>query len=487
MKLAELIKTVEAKVKGSTSVDVVDICYDSTKVMAGACFVAIKGTNRDGHDFIDKAIKRGAKVIVSARPVNVDVTNVVVENTGAALAKISAAFFRHPTKKMRTFGVTGTNGKTTITYLMEAILKEAGRKPGVIGTVNFRYAGKEFPSVNTTPMAYDLQKIFADMLAHKITDVVMEVSSHALHQERVRAIEFDSAIFTNLTQDHLDYHKGFEDYYGAKESLFTDYLVASSKKSKFAIVNIDDNFGRRILEKLKGVNVVTYGFAGESDVHVSKLECSTVGNKMIVSTPWGELDFTSHLKGKFNASNVMAVIAGLGANGVSPEIIQKGLEKFRNVPGRLEDVANSKGISVFVDYAHTPDALKNVLETLRPITKGKLITVFGCGGDRDKTKRPIMGEVAAKLSDVVVVTSDNPRTEEPNAIINDILPGVKKINGKKCVVEVDRRTAIETALLEAKKNDVVLIAGKGHENYQIVGREVREFDDRKEVLRYLGA
>ena len=475
MKLEELAK----KVTGIT--------YDSRAVKKGGCFVAVCGAHADGHKFINDAVKNGAVAIVSEQTVKVpsSVTNVVVTDTHIALAELSAAFFGYPSRKIRVVGITGTNGKTTITYLIEAVLKVAGRNVGVVGTVNWRYGGVLMPAPNTTPMSYDLQRLLNEMVKGGVQDVAMEVSSHALHQKRVDFVDFDAAVFTNLTHDHLDYHKTIEEYFEAKKGLFSSLLPSSVKAKKIAVVNIDDGWGRRLVFKCLSVEVFKYGF-DEGDIRLTSLKISTAGNEMEIKTPWGKFSCTSRLKGKFNVSNILASVAVLGAFEIPLDVIKLGIEAIANVPGRLEDVPNNRGFSVFVDYAHTPDALKNVIEALRELKLQRIITVFGCGGDRYSAKRPLMGEVASLLSDVVIVTSDNPRGEDPVNIINDILPGVKK-TGRDYIIAEDRREAIKKAVGMAKKGDIILIAGKGHETYQIVGKETRHFDDKEEVLKCLSA
>jgi UDP-N-acetylmuramoyl-L-alanyl-D-glutamate--2,6-diaminopimelate ligase len=498
MKLGEIIKKItNADVKGSVDVDVRDLAYDSRRVSSGACFVAIKGEALDGHDFIGDAIENGAVAVIAEGDVRVPagVTLVNVKNSHLAMAEASSAFFNEPSEGMRVIGVTGTNGKTTITYLVESVLKGSGHEVGVIGTVNWRYKDKNVTASHTTPVSYELQKFLAEMKKDGVQDVIMEVSSHALDQGRVECVAFDAAVFTNLTQDHLDYHRSVDKYFEAKKSFFVKYLAASPKKNKVMVVNLDDDYGKRLAQDIRGLpaDVVTYGFVKSADVRAEKVEASVDGSVVKVSTPWGALEYNSKLRGKFNVENVLAVVAVLGAMNIPLSAIKKGIESVSNVPGRLEAVQNSKGLAVFVDYAHTPDALKNVITTLRAITKGRLITVFGCGGDRDRGKRPMMGEIAASLSDVVVVTSDNPRTERPNIIIEEILPGVKKAgcrpfsaSGNGYLVEENRAYAIERAVMMAKKGDVVLIAGKGHEDYQIIGKEKKHFDDREEVRKVLG-
>lgn len=493
MKLKELLQGVEVKkIIGDIDAEVSGISCDSKLAKKGFCFVAIRGANVDGHKFILDAIKNGASVIVSEKEFTVsnDVSNVIVSDTRLALAGISSQFFGNPSRSMRVTGITGTNGKTTTTYLIESILNHAGGKTGVIGTVNWRYAGHEMPAPNTTPISFDLQSLLHEMKKKNISDVVMEVSSHALDQGRVEGVHFDTAIFTNLTQDHLDYNKNLESYYTAKKLFFDKFLVQSLKKEKTAIINKDDEFGMRLISECKQLKKITYGFGKKADVKIEAIESTIDGNKMKVATPWGHLDLFSRLKGRFNALNVLAAIAVCGTYKIRPDIIKEGIETVVKIPGRLEDVQLDRDFSVFVDYAHTPDALKNVLSTLKPLTSKRIITVFGCGGDRDKGKRQLMGEIAADLSNVVIVTSDNPRSEDPAKIIEDILPGItgSKLraysgNGTGYMIEKDRAKAIAMAVKMAAKGDIILIAGKGHEDYQIIGNKKTHFDDKEEVRR----
>jgi UDP-N-acetylmuramoyl-L-alanyl-D-glutamate--2,6-diaminopimelate ligase len=498
MKVEDLIKKLEHKeVIGFSDVDIKDIAYNSSKVKTGSCFVAIRGARVDGHQFINEACKAGAVAIVSDHPVKSleGICNIIVSDTGLALAKISSEFFGNPSSKMRIIGITGTNGKTTISYIIESALKLLKRDPGVIGTVNWRYKNVKLDSQNTTPMSYELHKLLSEMRKAAVKDVVMEVSSHALEQRRVEGIEFDAALFTNLSQDHLDYHDGLEGYFKAKSLLFSEFLPASSKKHKIAVANADDQYGRKILEaakRHKGIDAFSFGFDKKADVFVEEFKTLKTGGSLRIKSPWGTFDCLTNLKGDFNMQNIAAAAALLGGLGVPLEKIKNGVELLDSVPGRLEEIRSSKGFSVFVDYAHTPDAIKKVSETLKKMAPGKLIIVFGCGGDRDHTKRPVMGEIAAGLGDIVIITNDNPRTEDPSKIISDILAGIKNSgmktlgkNGHGYLVEEDRKKAICCAIEKAEDGDIVLIAGKGHETYQILGKEARHFDDREEVTRLM--
>jgi len=490
MKLSELTKNVNV-LKATGDVDVCDITCNSSDVRKNTCFVAIKGDAADGHDFVTEAVARGATAIVSEHPVGVSdgIVNIVVASSRHAMAVMSALVMGDPSKFFTLIGVTGTNGKTTITYLLESIFRVCGKVPGVIGTVNYRFAGSSEKAGNTTPESIDLQRLFCRMKECGVDSCAMEVSSHALVQERVTGCHFDAAIFTNLTPEHLDYHEGMEDYFSAKAILFERLLTESGKAGAFAVINGDDQYGRK-LKATCPVPVCEYGLTANSDVSGSDLHFDSNGLEMRVVTPRGSFECRSRLCGRFNAQNILAATAVAERLGMDLPLIKKGIEEVVVVPGRFESIGNDRGILALVDYAHTPDALENVLVHARELlerTGGRLITVFGCGGDRDRTKRPLMGEVVGRLSDVVLVTSDNPRNEKPETIIDEILPGVCREagpmkNGSGYEVLVERRDAIEMAVKIAAVGDVIVVAGKGHEDYQILGTKRIHFDDR-EVLR----
>lgn len=482
MKLKDALKFLgEVEVFGKDGVDIESIAYHTERVQPDSCFVAIKGAAVDGHQFIDDAVKRGARVVVSAKPVRLPdgVTNLVVSDTRDALARLSSAFFNEPSLDMRLVGITGTNGKTTITYLLEAIFDAAGWTPGVIGTVDWRYPGSARKATHTTPESYELQKLLRDMADANVDACAMEVSSHALDMERVVGCHFDGAIFTNLSPEHLDYHGDMESYFTGKRKLFTERLVASVKEKVFAAVNVDDPHGRRLCKDLN-VPLWRYGVKEEADVKCRMMSFDASGMTLVVSTPAGEAKVRSPLFGRFNVENVLAAMAAGLALGVDLETVAAAVGTVRRVPGRFDPVSNPRDILAFVDYAHTPDALKNVLLHAKELAKSRLIVVFGCGGDRDQLKRPLMGEVVGRIADVAMVTSDNPRTEDPSSIIGMIIPGLEKAGGKYEVIK-DRRAAIQRAADLAKPGDVIVVAGKGHEDYQIIGVERKHFDDR-EVL-----
>ncbi len=507
MKLSELVKTVRATQTAGNPYperedspffhdpEIGSVHYRAQDVRPSGLFVAIPGHSADGHDFIDEAISRGASAVVVQKTVGRDLIAIQVENTRKALGKIAAKFYGNPSMKLVTIGITGTNGKTTTSYIIESILASAGFNVGVIGTINYRFSGKTFSNPVTTPESLDLQRILSEMVKDGITHLVMEVSSHALDLFRIEDCFFDAAIFTNLTHDHLDYHGDIETYWLCKKKLFTDTLVSGPKKEKaFAVINCDDARGKELSETLSTKCIKT-GSNPAYDIHIINSTLSPEGIEAAISTPMGSFHFKTGLVGKHNVENILCA-AGLGAGlAISPERIKKGIESVRVIPGRLERIDNDSERSVYVDYAHTPDALKNVLLSLRPITRGRLICIFGCGGDRDRTKRPLMGEIAATLSDIAVITSDNPRTENPLDIIKDITDGVTRnkidrydpleltchFNGRGYVTEPDRKRAIELGISASRPGDTVLIAGKGHENYQIKGVMKIQFDDRQEA------
>ncbi len=425
--------------------------------------------------------------MVAQKPVEVPegVPLVITRDTRKALALIAAAFTGYPSRRLTVVGVTGTNGKTTTTNLVEAVFREAGHKVGLIGTIMNKIGDRVLPVTNTTPESLDLQVLLKEMLEEGIRHVVMEVSSHALELDRVAGVEYDYAVFTNITQDHLDFHETMENYLAAKKKLFSGLGSHANKaKTKYGIINIDDPNAKSIIEATTG-RVLTYGVEKECDIRARDLNLRDNGASFYVSTPGTELYLELRLTGLFNVYNALAALSVGLAEGINPDSVKKALESVKGIPGRMEKVDEGQDFSVFVDYAHTPDGLENIIRAARGFARGRVITVFGCGGDRDRTKRPIMGEISARLSDYTILTSDNPRTEEPLFIISQIEEGArKKIDRSKYSIIPDRREAIGYAIKMAKPGDVVLIAGKGHETYQIVGEKVLHFDDR-EVAREL--
>ncbi len=476
-------------------VEINGLQYDSRKVREGDMFIAIKGMLADGHNHISTAVANGAKAVVMENDtllpdsffMHAGVVKIVVRSTRRALAVMSANYFGHPAKQLRLIGVTGTNGKTTTTYLIKQLLESSTPsmlgKVGLIGTIEYMVGGEKYPATHTTPESLELHKLFATMVQKGCTHVVMEVSSHSLHQDRVYGLEFAAAVFTNLTQDHLDYHGTMENYFQAKKILF-DSLPSSS----WAITNSDDAYGSKIAQGTKA-SVLTYGFNGTSDISAKNVSLSMSGTSFVLHHHAEKIELHSHLVGRFNVYNILAACSAGIALGIPAQSIRTGVASFSSVPGRFERILSPGGWSAIIDYAHTPDALEKCLNTIRDVLpeqgSNKIITVFGAGGDRDKTKRPLMGKVVDAMSDVAVVTSDNPRTENPNAIIDDILNGVHRKND--LFIEPDRRLAITSALSMARAGDIVLIAGKGHEDYQIIGTTKHHFSDREIIQEFIAA
>ena len=506
MELRKLLEGVEIrKISGETLKEIEGIAYHSKQVQKGFLFAAVRGIEADGHQFVKEAIERGAEAIVlEEEPQISHRTMIFVPNSRQALGKISSNFYGDPSSRIRLIGITGTNGKTTTTYLLESILKKAGCKVGVIGTINYRFGEKTIPAPNTTPESLDLQRILGEMLREGTSHVIMEVSSHGLDLDRVYGCQFDGAVFTNLTSEHLDYHKTLEQYFDSKKKLFSDYLVKSLKERRFAVTNDDDPRGGKIVE---GINlpVIRYGLNSSSGITADQVASSFEGLSCRIKTPEGDIFVHSKLIGNFNLYNILAAVAVGIAMGLPLETLKQGVEGLEGVAGRFEKVVNQRGIHVIVDYAHTHDALERVLLGLRDILEsgarsdGKMITVFGCGGDRDRTKRPLMGEIAGRYSDLAILTSDNPRTEDPLAILGEVEKGFQSLRLRKWDVDEiklwrlekgylkvpDRREAIRMAIRLAQPSDTVLIAGKGHEDYQIVGKKKFPFDDRIEAKKAL--
>ncbi len=478
--LKELLCQAGYKVEITNDAIVNRIVTDSRICESGDLFIAMRGSKVDGSQYIYQALEKGAIAAIvdksstlESHPQIIPVTDVIT-----ACANLAAAFYAYPAHNLKLVGVTGTNGKTTTTHLIEFLLQDR-YATGLMGTLYTRWQGYEHISTHTTPFAVDLQAQFRQAVNQNLQVMVMEVSSHALAQKRVWNCPFEVSVFTNLTQDHLDYHLNLEDYFQAKALLFnSDYLHGR------AIINLDDDYGKRLIADCQAQEkpVWTYSLSDpNADFFTSNLSYSPNGVAGILHTPNGTKEFTSPLVGSFNLANVLAAIATAMHLGISLEAIVKKLPEFKNVPGRVErvEISPDQDITVVVDYAHTPDSLENLLKAMRPFTKRELICVFGCGGDRDRTKRPIMGEIAARLADQVYVTSDNPRTENAQLILQDVLMGIP--NHIKPRVEIDRRICIQEAIAKAKAGDTVLIAGKGHEDYQIIGTEKIHFDDREEA------
>ncbi len=507
MELKRLLEGVEVKkIAGEARKEIKGIAYHSKQVGRDFLFAAIRGVETDGHQFVDEAIGRGAAVLVLEREREVShQTMVLVPDSRRALAKISSNFYGDPSSRVRLIGITGTNGKTTTTYLLESIFKKAGWNAGVIGTINYRFGQKTMPAPNTTPESLDLQKILREMVQEGTSHVMMEVSSHGLDLDRVFGCQFDGVVFTNLTSEHLDYHKTLEQYFESKKKLFSDYLVNSRKERRFAVTNHDDPRGEEMVKRID-LPVLRYGLTPSCDVTADRVTSSFEGLSCRIKTPKGDLSVRSKLAGDFNLYNILAAVAVGTAMEIPLETLKEGVEALEGVSGRFERVENKKGIRVIIDYAHTHDALERVLLGLKNILEdggtqnsGKMITVFGCGGDRDRTKRPLMGEVAGRYSDLAILTSDNPRTEDPLAIMEEVEKGLKSLRLKEWDQDEiklwrsrrgflkisDRREAIRTAIRLALPTDTVLIAGKGHEDYQIVGKKKFPFDDRIEAKKAL--
>lgn len=485
--LASLLNLLpEVKILGSAEKIITDITADSRTVQAGSLFIALRGATVDGHKFLPMAAAKGAvAALVEEVPQEPPegVTLLVVPDTRAAMELITPYFYDYPGKRLRMVGVTGTNGKTTTTNIIRLILRKAGHKVGLIGTINIMIEDEETVSHNTTPDVVDLQKTLYAMVCAGCDYCVMEVSSHALALKRVAGIEYDCAVLTNITQDHLDFHKTMENYRDAKSLLF-EHLTDGNKQNKNAVFNMDDPSSAVIKARTKA-KAWTYGKGEENDIHPLSFTVAPKHMQLALATPVGEMDLELKITGEFNVYNVMSAVGAMLAEGISKETIVAVLDGFDGVPGRFQLVEAGQPYTVIVDYAHTPDGLENVLHTARSITRGKLWVVFGCGGDRDNKKRPIMGGLALELADKVVVTSDNPRTEDPERIIDEIFTALQNVpEGKEVFRLSDRREAINFALANAAAEDVILIAGKGHENYQILKDRTIHFDDKEVVLEY---
>ncbi len=482
-------------VEGSVDVDVLRVVSDSRRVAGGDVFVALGGQVTDGRRHVADAVARGAVAVVSDAPLDPveGIVRVRCAEPRRVLARLAARLAGDPSADLMLVGVTGTNGKTTTTYLIDGIWRAAGLRTGVIGTIAYRFGDETRPAPFTTPEAPELQGLLAEMRRAGVTHVAMEVSSHALALHRPDGLRFDAAAFSNLTRDHLDFHGTVDAYYDAKARLFRELLPASGKPGAAAVVNVDDAAGARLAADAPG-RVVRVGRGGRVDVRLAEVESTLEGTCGVLVLGGHRLPFASPLVGAPHAENVALAAATAWVLGVQPAAIAAGIAAAEPPPGRVERIAGP-GFTVVVDYAHSPDALERLLAALRPLTPGALITVFGCGGDRDRGKRPLMGEAAARVSDLVIVTSDNPRTEDPHRILADIEPGVRNAGlpplaaptagARGYVLEIDRPTAIALGVGLARPGDLVVIAGKGHEDYQIIGTEKRHLDDREEVRHAL--
>lgn len=485
------------RVTGATDMEIRGLFYDSRAVIPGGLFFALRGVAVDGHSFLSRAVSAGAVALIveddSELPEGI--TAVTVGDARLAMAKMAACFFGNPTAGVPLIGITGTNGKTTTTYLIESMLEKGGIPSAVLGTINYRFGTTCFESSHTTPESVDLQRILKQLVDLGAQGVVMEVSSHALEQKRVDGCLFDVGVFTNLSRDHLDYHHNMESYRESKQRLFSELLLPDRQKPvRHAVVNIDDPVGS-VIARSAACPVLSYGLGPGAAITARDVVFSTAGISGVLCTPSGEMGFSSRLLGRFNLYNILSAVGAAFALGLSLEVICRGIAEHGTVEGRLERVENDRGFTVLVDYAHTGDALENVLQTLQELATARIITVFGCGGDRDRGKRPIMGAIAGRFSDLAIITSDNPRSEEPAAIIREVRAGMLSLGlreyrlselsgeiAEKGFLTVEsRRDAIRLAVRLARPGDIVLVAGKGHEDYQIIGTKKHHFDDREEA------
>jgi len=463
------------EVRGGAPLDVTDLAYDTRSVTPGALFFCVPGERADGHDFAADAVASGAAALVVERPLDLAVPQLVVSSARAAMAVAADEFFGRPTEELQVAGVTGTNCKTTTAFLLYAILAAAGRRPGLLGTIESRVGGERRPAVRTTPEAIDLQREFREMLDAGDRSAAVEATSHGSTLGRLDRVRFGALVFTNLTQDHLDFHGTLEAYFDAKRRLFTETRPP-------AAVNVGDEHGRRLASELRGQNeLLTFGLTDDADLRADELELGPRGARFKA----GGIELETRLRGRFNVENILGAVAAARLLDIPDDAIAYGVKELRGVPGRFEAVDEGQPFAVLVDYAHTPDSLENVLRTARDLAQNRVLCVFGCGGDRDRGKRPLMGRIATELADIAIVTSDNPRSEDPEAIIAEILEGAADAEA-----EPDRREAIARAIGEAGEGDVVVIAGKGHEQGQQFADRTIPFDDRevaRETLRRLGA
>ncbi|MFS0643580.1 UDP-N-acetylmuramoyl-L-alanyl-D-glutamate--2,6-diaminopimelate ligase [Siminovitchia sp. 179-K 8D1 HS] len=480
MKLHSLLKALPLTKAPRENPDIKSITNDTRNVGPGALFICIKGHQTDGHHFAKEAVEKGAVAVLAEKAMAVERPVIIVPDTKRAMAVLADEFYGHPTQSLHVVGITGTNGKTTTSIMIENIFRDAGKKTGLIGTIHIKIGDRMIETKNTTPDNIALQQTFADMVEEGVHAAAMEVSSHALVQGRVMGCDFDVAVFTNLSQDHLDYHKTMEEYKRAKGLLFSRLgNIYDRNKPKFAVINSDDPAGT-YFAKETSAHVITYGIDQPADFSAESIQMGADGTSFILAAPDGKRQLKMKLMGKFSVYNALAAITAAYVSSVPLDSAIHSIEQMDGVPGRFEAVNGGQDFSVIVDYAHTPDSLENVLKTIRQFAKSRIFTVVGCGGDRDRTKRPLMAKVACTYSSNPIFTSDNPRTEDPMAILADMESGVK---GQHYKVIPDRKEAIRAAIREAGEGDVVLIAGKGHETYQIIGEKVIDFDDRLEAMK----
>ena len=486
MKLAEIIQTVKPlAVDGPLDHEITGITYDSRRVVPGNLFVAFRGERTDGHRFVEAAIDRGAAAVVMEQDMGFSprATRIKVSDARRSMAQVSAQFYHHPSQGLKVVGITGTNGKTTTAFMVRAVMEAAGFPCGLLGTVQYQIGQRVIPASRTTPESVEIQEMMSEMLRAGCGGVSMEVSSHALHQSRVAEVDFDVAVFTNLSQDHLDYHRTMENYFESKLKLFS--ALGTGRKTGRAVVNADDAYGRELIKRLGGDDaVLSYGVSSPATIRAEDVRVSAEGSYFVVHTPQGSLPMSLPLIGRYNVSNALAATGASLLLGIDLGTVESALAQFCPVPGRLEAVPVGEEFKVFVDYAHTAEALRNVLVTVGELTRGRLIVVFGCGGDRDRGKRKAMGEAASELADFSILTSDNPRTEEPREILRQIEEGFPPAARSRYQIIEDRREAVERALDIARPGDTVLIAGKGHETYQEFADTVVPFNDRLAVEGY---
>lgn len=487
MRILQLVENLKCEVLGSDTI-ITGLSCDSRLVNEGEVFFAISGLKFDGHDYVEEAVKNGAVAVVVEKTQNVapNITQIVVENTRVAMGEMAAAYYQYPSSKLKVIGITGTNGKTTTSYLIRAVLKVAGYKVGLIGTIYNLIEDEIIPSKRTTPESLDLQRLLAEMVDKGVDYVVIEVSSHALELQRTSGLEFDLGVFTNLTQDHLDFHNSFEQYFAAKAKLFNNLARQPAILGKAAVINFDDKYGLKMAAQ-SSAPIYSYGINQPSHFSACDIQVGSRGVKYRLITPFGQMQLNLNLTGKFNVYNSLAAAAVCLAEGIGLDYVKAGLEQVKGVFGRFESVDQGQDFMVIVDYAHTPDSLANVLQTARSLSTNRVIAVFGAGGDRDQAKRPLMGQAAAKFSDYIIITSDNPRSEDPMLICRQIEKGVAQESKEDLLyeIEINRRTAINSAIRLAKTGDVVIIAGKGHETYQEFADHTEAFDDRVEAERAL--
>jgi UDP-N-acetylmuramoyl-L-alanyl-D-glutamate--2,6-diaminopimelate ligase len=484
-KLSDVFHDVEtAPPVGASSLEIRQVVCDSRKVQPGALFFALHGAKADGNSFIQDAVKRGAVAIASEEPapgaIPAGVAWIPVRDARKTLAITAANFLGHPANALQLVAVTGTNGKTTTTSVVDAIVKASGAKTGLFGTIAYHTPLGDYPAPNTTPESVDLQGFFAEIRDAGGKYAVLEASSHSLAMDRLWGCHFQAAVFTNLTREHMDFHKTFDDYFAAKKRLFEG---TGAGVPEVAVLNSDDEFGKRLAGLAK--KTVTYGLESDADLTTKKFQLTFDGLTFTAQTPNGNVHVVSRLVGRINVYNLLAAIGAAQALGLSNEVIEKGIRELESVSGRFQRIDLGQPFLVIVDYAHTDDALENLIRTARELNpKGRIITLFGCGGEKDRTKRPVMGEVTGRLSDLTILSSDNPRSEDPLKIISDIIVGLQKTGGK-YLIEPDREKAIAMAMEEARSGDIVLLAGKGHENYQILADRTLQFDDREIARRAL--